>query len=172
MKQRNKVFSWSFVVPLAAALGALAAPRDAHAIIRGTGLLGVEHIRGSGGNGTMFQYRLEGAVSLAPWFQVGGYFQGLTPFEQGKTGWGGGLMAALRPELPITPFDPMGYATIGYQRAPEGSSLTNAFTVELGGGLVYHAKSWLDFELRAGYVGLLNSGLHGFTGNVGLSLNL
>lgn len=171
MKQRSKVFSWSFVVPLAAALGALAVPRDAHAIVRVGGLLGVEHVRGAN-NATMFQYRAEGAVSIFPWVQIGGYFQGLSPFEGGKTGWGGGAMLALRPALPVTPIDPMGYATIGYQRAPDGTSLTNSFTAELGGGLVYHANSLIDLELRAGYVGLLNSSLHGFTGNVGLSLNL
>ena len=49
---------------------------------------------------------------------------------------------------------------------------SNSFTAELGGGLVYHANSLIDLELRVGYVGLLNSSLHGFTGNVGLSLNL
>ncbi|MFO0603210.1 MAG: hypothetical protein U0324_08550 [Polyangiales bacterium] len=171
MKQRSKVFTWSFVVSLAAALGALAVPRDAHAIFRAGAHVGVEHVRGSNGNGTMLQYRFEGAFSLVPWVQLGAYAQGLTPFE-GQTGWGGGALITLRPLLPRTRWDPMGFATVGYQRAPAGSSLHNAFTVELGGGLVRHVNSILDLEFRAGYVGLLNSSLHGFTGNVGLSLNL
>jgi hypothetical protein len=170
MKRHAQVFR--LLVPAAAALCAAMAPRDAHAIVRAGGLVGVEHIRGSNGNGTMFQYRLEGAFTVAPWVQLGGYFQGLTPFEENRTGWGGGAMVALRPSLPVTSVDPMGYATIGYQRAPAGTALHNAFTVELGGGLVYHASSLVDLELRAGYVGLLNSSLHGFTGNVGLSLNI
>jgi hypothetical protein len=156
---------------VAAALIALGAPRDAHAIVRVGGVLGVEHIRGNSG-ATMFQYRLEGAFSIFPWVQLGGYAQGLSPLGGGKTGWGGGAMLTLRPALPVTRIDPMGFATLGFQRAPDGTALVNSFTVEVGGGLVYHTRVHLDLELRAGYVGILNAGLHGFTGGVGLSLNL
>jgi hypothetical protein len=173
MKHSTKVFSWRLLVPIAAALGAMAVPRDAHAILRAGGLIGIEHIRGSNGNGTMFQYRLEGAFSVAPWVQLGAYAQGLSPIGDGRTGWGGGAMLALRPALPLTgSWDPMGFATIGYQRAPAGSGLHNAFTVELGGGIVYHANSLIDLELRGGYVGLLGASLNGFTGSLGLSLNI
>ena len=174
MKHCKKVLSWRLIVPLAVALFAAAIPRDAHAIVRGTGVVGVEHIRGTNGNGTMFQYRLEGAFSVAPWVQLGAYAQGLSPIGgEGKTGWGGGAMLALRPALPLTgDWDPMGFATIGYQRAPAGTALYNAFTVELGGGLVYHASSLIDLEARGGYVGLLNSSLHGITVSLGLSLNI
>jgi hypothetical protein len=171
MEPYSKVFSKSIATALIVLLGVFEIPREACAIVRAGGFLGVEHIRGVN-NATMFQYRLEGALSVLPWVQVGGYLQGLSPFEGGKTGWGGGAMIALRPSLPITSLDPMGYASLGYQRAPDGTALTNAFTVELGGGIVYHASRLIDLELRAGYVGLLNSSLHGFTGGVGLSLNL
>lgn len=158
-------------LPLVSALAVLAAPSDAHAWFRGGGYIGVEHLRGQGGSVTLLQYRAEGSFALVPWFHLGLYAQGLSPLGDGKTGWGGGLLAAFRPALPGTSIDPMGYASLGFQRVPGGAGFVSSFTLELGGGAVWHVMPFFDLEARAGYVGLTGN-LDGFSVAIGAALHL
>lgn len=160
---------------LAAALAfgaALLGPRDAHAQVRASAHLGLERISGGGRSSAMFVGRVEGTVSLIPWLHLGLYAQGLNGGGEGKTGWGGGLLAALRPGIPGTTIDPMGYASVGYQRAPTGAVFNSGPVFEVGGGLSWHILPLIDLEARAGYVGLVgDSTMHGFSAVLGLSLH-
>lgn len=150
-----------------------AAPREANAQLRASAYLGAERISGGGQSSTTFMARAEGTVSFLPWFAAGAYAESLSPFDEGKTGWGVGAVATLRPMLPGTPIDPMGYASIGYQRAPAGSVFNGGALFELGAGLSWHVATVLDLELRGGYVGLFGDDkMHGFSGALGLSLHL
>lgn len=159
--------------PLLVAAAFVAAPREAHAQFRASAYGGIEHLRSDGQGYTLVQYRAEATFGFVPWFHGGAYVQGLSPTYDGKLGWGAGAIAAFRPALPGTPIDPMVFASLGYQSAPTGTGLRNALTVELGAGLVWHAFTILDFELRGTYVGLTgSSGLNGFAVAAGLSLHL
>ena len=159
--------------PIAVVAALVAAPRAAHAQFRASAYGGVEHLRSDGQGYTLVQYRGEATFGFLPWFHAGAYAQGLSPTFDGKLGWGAGAVAAFRPALPGTPIDPMAFATLGYQSAPTGTGLRNALTVELGVGLVWHAFTVLDLELRGTYVGLTgSSGLNGFAIAAGLSLHL
>ena len=110
-----------------------------------------------------------GTVSLIPWLHAGVYGQGLFDFDGGPSGYGVGGMLALRPALPLTPVDPMGFATLGYQRLGDGRS---GFTYELGAGLAYHANDFIDLEARASWVHITGADIGGFTGSVGLAFKL
>lgn len=173
MNNRTTASPLRLAVPLFALLAAALAPREALAQFRLSGLAGVEHIGGNGVSSTMVQYRAEATVAFIPWFHGGAYVQGLSAFSgNAGTGYGIGGLATFRPSLPGTSIDPMGYASIGYQRAPAGAVFASNATVELGGGLAWHVLPIVDLELRGGYVGLLGSdGMNGFSVAAGLSLH-
>ncbi len=155
-----------------AVLATLHSPREAEAQVRVSAHLGLERIAGGGRTSTMFVGRAEGTVSLIPWLHLGLYAQGLNGGGEGKTGWGGGLLAALRPGIPGTTIDPMGYASVGYQRAPTGAVFNSGPVFEVGGGLSWHILPLVDLEARAGYVGLVgDSTMHGFSAVLGLALH-
>lgn len=158
--------SFLLAAPLLAA--AMLCPSTSHAIVRLQGVAGVQHMFGNQGL-TAGLLRAEGTVSLIPWLHLGAYGQGLFDFDGGRSGYGGGGMLALRPALPLTPIDPMGFATLGYQRLGDGRS---GFTYELGAGLVYHANDFVDFEARASWVHITGADVGGFTGGVGLAFKL
>ncbi len=172
MKHKAPAFVTRCLAPLAIVVGVALAPREARAQFRLGAYGGVERISGGGSASTMFMARAEGAVGLLPWFQVGAYGETLSGGDQGKTGWGAGAIATLRPSLPGFSIDPMGYASAGYQRAPAGAPFNAGFLFEVGGGLSWHVIPVLDLELRGGYVGLFgDDGMNGFNVFAGLSLH-
>lgn len=155
-----------------AALGLLAAPAAADAQVRASVFGGALHLPRDGAPSTRFVARAEATFSLIPWLHLGAYGQALPGSANEGTGYGLGGLLAFRPLLPLTPIDPMAYASIGYQRAPSGAALSEGAMFELGGGLVWHAASILDVELRGGYVGFVpREAEHGFTVAAGLSLH-
>lgn len=150
-------------------VAALALPATAGAQVRATGLAGVDYMnRGP----TALSLRAEGTVSLIPWFHIGAYGTALSTLDQSTTGYSVGGLLALRPGIPGTSIDPMGFVSLGYQRTP-GDTYDSGAVLQLGGGLVFHTLPILDFELRAAYVQMLDSNddATGFTGAVGLSLH-
>lgn len=172
MKHSTYARWFGVTAPALALLGVMAAPREAGAQVRASAYLGAERIAGGGQSSATFVARAEATMSFIPWFQAGIYGQTLSPFEDASTGWGLGAIATLRPGLPGTTIDPMGYASIGYQRAPTGVVFNSGPLFELGGGLSWHLIPVLDLELRAGYVGLFGDDkMHGFSGAIGLSLH-
>lgn len=172
MKTNTLTRSLGLIAPLMLALAVAAAPRDAHAQFRASGYLGYQRITGGGNASGTFVARAEATVGFIPWLQAGLYGESLSPFSEGKTGWGLGAVATLRPMLPGTSIDPMGYASIGYQRAPVGSVFAGGPLFEVGAGLSWHVIPVLDIELRGGYVGLFDdNGLHGFSASAGVSLH-
>ena len=66
----------------------------------------------------------------------------------------------------------MGFATVGYQRAPAGLARSTTPSPSNSAAAWSATSTPSSTWVPPGYVGLLNSSLHGFTGNVGLSLNL
>lgn len=157
---------------LAAALAVMLPAREAQAQVRLSALGGVEHIGGNGQSTTMVMVRGEATLSLIPWLHGGVFVHSLSPTDPGKTGYGLGAIVALRPALPGTSVDPMGYASIGYQRAPVGAEFATGALVEVGAGLAFHLIPILDLDLRAGYAGILGSeGMNGFSVLAGLSLH-
>lgn len=172
MNKHSKVRCLGAIAPLMVLVGALLAPREASAQFRASAYGGVERIAGNGQSSVSFMARAEGTVGFIPWLQAGAYVETLSGFDGGKTGWGAGALATLRPGLPGTSIDPMGYASAGYQRAPAGSIFSSGFLFELGAGLSWHAMPVLDVELRGGYVGLFGDDkMHGFSAGLGLSLH-
>lgn len=172
MNNKTRSQRLAFLAPVIVALAVAAAPRDAHAQFRASAYAGYQRIAGGGNASGTFLARAEATVGFIPWLQAGLYGESLSPFSEGKTGWGLGAVATLRPMLPGTSIDPMGYASIGYQRAPVGSVFAGGPLFEVGAGLSWHVIPLLDVELRGGYVGLFdNQSLHGFSAAVGLSLH-
>ena len=153
----------------AAVLMGLAVPATAGAQVRATGLVGVDWLSRTQ---TALSLRGEGTVSLIPWFHIGVYGTALTNLDQSSTGYSVGGLLAVRPGIPGTSVDPMGFASVGYQRTP-GNVWDSGAVLQLGGGLVFHAAPFLDFELRAAYVQMLasNSDSSGVTAAVGISLH-
>lgn len=160
------------VAAFAAALAVTLPAREAQAQFRLSALGGVERISGNGQSSTMVMVRAEATASLIPWLHGGLFVHSLSPTEAGKTGYGLGGIVALRPSLPGTSVDPMGYASLGYQRAPVGSEFATGALLEVGAGLAFHLMPILDLDLRGGYAGILGSeGMNGFSVMGGLSLH-
>lgn len=159
----------SVLLGTAAALMGLAVPATAGAQVRATGLVGVDTLSRAP---TALSLRAEGTVSLIPWFHVGAYGAALNSLDQSTSGYSVGGLLAFRPGIPGTGVDPMGFASLGYQRTP-GDVWDSGAVLQLGGGLVFRALPFLDVELRAAYVQMLASDTDptGFTGAIGLSLH-
>lgn len=153
----------------AAVLLGLTVPATAGAQVRATGLVGVDWMNRAP---TALSLRAEGTMSLIPWFHVGVYGTALSSLNQSTTGYSVGGLVAFRPGIPGTSVDPMGFASLGYQRTP-GDVWDSGAVLQLGGGLVFHTLPFLDIELRAAYVQMLasNDDNTGFTGAVGISLH-
>jgi hypothetical protein len=147
----------------------LAVPSTAAAQVRGSGFVGVDSMNHAP---TSLSLRAEGTVSLIPWFHIGAYGAALNSFNQSTSGYSVGGLIAFRPSIPGTSVDPMGFASLGYQRTP-GDAWDSGAVLQLGGGLVFHTAAFLDIELRAAYVQMLasNDDATGITGAVGLSLH-
>jgi hypothetical protein len=152
-----------------AALMALAVPTTAAAQVRGSAFVGVDYMNRAP---TSLSLRAEGTVSLVPWFHIGAYGAALNSLDQSTSGYSVGGLLAFRPGIPGTSVDPMGFASVGYQRTP-GDAWDSGAVLQLGGGLVFHTLPFLDLELRAAYVQMLasNDDATGFTGAIGLSLH-
>ncbi len=157
----------------AALAATLAAPRDAHAQVRATAHVGVEHLRADGAGDTLVQLRAEASYAPVSWFDLGLYMQRLEGLGQGaRDGFGAGALAVMRP-LPSASFGPLAYASLGYQRAPQGAVFHDGAFFELGGGFAWRPLPVLDLELRGGFVGLAGGerDLSGFTAGVAVSVH-
>jgi hypothetical protein len=157
------------------AFGAVAfAPREADAQVRASAFAGVERLGGGGRSSTMFMARAEGTFSLIPWLHLGAYGQLLSGFDgDNKSGWALGGLVALRPRLPGTSWDPMGYVSLGYQRTPVDNKFESGVGLDIGGGIAWRFLPLLDFEARGGFTQLFGSGdnMSGFHVALGLSLH-
>ncbi len=156
------------ILGAAAVLMGLAVPATAGAQVRVAGLVGVDWMNHAP---TSLSLRVEGTVSPIPWFHIGAYGTALSALEQSGSGYSVGGLAALRPGIPGTGIDPMAFLSLGYQRTP-GEAWERGAVLQVGGGLVFHTLPFLDLELRAAYVQLLEaSDSNGITAAVGLSLH-
>jgi hypothetical protein len=161
------------MAPLLTAITLVAAPSRAQAEIRVTGILGVQGISGNNLRSTTFVARAEGTLSLAPWFRGGAYVQSLAGGDGGRAGFGAGALFAIRPSFPLLPFDPYGYASLGFQRAPTGAVYSSGFSTELGFGITIRLSRLFDMEIRGGYVGLFSGEpLNGYSAGLGLAIKL
>lgn len=153
----------------AAVLMGLMVPATAGAQVRGTALVGVDWMNRTP---TALSLRAEGTFSLIPWVHLGAYGAALSSLDNSTTGYSVGGLVALRPGIPGTSVDPMGFASLGYQRTP-GDVWQSGAVLQVGGGLVVHTLPFLDLELRAAYVQMVgsNDNPSGFTAAAGLSLH-
>jgi len=151
------------------ALATAAVPSTAEAQVRATGLVGVDWYNRAP---TALSLRVEGTFSLIPWIHLGAYGAALSALDDSTTGYSVGGLVALRPGIPGTSVDPMGFASIGYQRTP-GDVWDSGAVLQLGGGLVIHTLPFLDLELRAAYVQMVasNDDSSGFTAAAGISIH-
>lgn len=151
------------------ALATAAVPSTAEAQVRVAGLVGVDWYNRAP---AALSLRAEGTVSLIPWFHIGAYGSALSSLDSSTTGYSVGGVLALRPGIPGTSVDPMGFASLGYQRTP-GDLWDSGAVLQLGGGLVIHTLPFLDVELRAAYVQMVasNDDSSGFTAAAGISLH-
>lgn len=156
------------------ALATLAAPAVAQAQFRVGAQAGVEHLARDGAHSTMLQARAEFGVRVTRSLDLGGYAQYLvnTDMQGPGNGWGCGALVTLRP-MEDSPWAPLAYGSVGYQRAPEGAVFQSGVFFELGGGVAWRPLPVLDIELRGGFAGLAGGeqALTGFNAALAVSLH-
>lgn len=168
---------------LAAAPLLLLAPREAGAFVRfhvGTGAQYVEPAVPLQ-SPTLVTGVLRGelTVGVLPWLHLGGYAEAFADFGVGNLGAGYGGMVAVRPHIPFSPIDPMGFVGLGYVDYPVGGgshARSEALEGQIGAGVVLHAMRFLDFEARAAYARMFlrtpsSLGANGVTGTLGVALH-
>lgn len=176
----KKTVLGSVFAGVVAAAALVVAPGEAAAQVRINGLAGVAHLNSPRAQAPSLVGTVRGEASFGflPWLHLGGYGELMQDLSTGTAGSNFGGQLSLRPGIPLSPIDPMAFASIGYLRYPVGDGqLSGGWNGQLGVGLVIHAGSFIDIEGRAAMVRMvsrdeasLDAG--GYTISGGVSLHL